>query len=138
MKYIIIQIISHITPSLDKKKKISIPFNNFKYFRVFSQLSFKTIISNIYKGGIIIIDSPIFKIKYMKNKSTKKSKIYIKKIRAVILLKQKYKIKIVKYKIAKIFKDFIFILSEAIKNISKTFNKITNIKSFTLKVYFKI
>jgi len=74
----------------------------------------------------------------MKNKSTKKSKIYIKKILAVILLKQKYKIKIVKYKIAKIFKDFIFILSEAIKNISKTFNKITNIKSFTLKVYFKI
>jgi len=40
--------------------------------------------------------------------------------------------------VAKIFKDFIFILSEAIKNISKIFNKITNIKSFTLKVYFKI
>ena len=46
------QIISHITPLLDKKKKISIPFNNFKYFRVFSQLSFKTIIYNNVKKEI--------------------------------------------------------------------------------------
>ena len=70
----------------------------------------------------------------MKNKYTKKSKIYIKKILTVILLKQKYKIKIVKYKIAKIFKDFIFILSEAIKNISKTFNKILKFVSSKINI----